>query len=676
MLIFDQLKKNDPQLQLLALLVFCGLSVLLAGLWWVQVVRARDYQSSSDTQSSRTVRLPSVRGKILDRNGAVLAENRANFNISVYLEDLGKSFREEYLRLRPTNTVTVQPAFWKRLLGFGPKTMPVRLKSSEALPYEWQARYVVMDRVVDQVAAGLQMPGLTLDTNKFLRHFTNRLALPFPVLSGATVANVARFQESLAGNIAADLEIQSTRVYPFSNTAAHVLGYLTRDDDRSAVGEDTVFNYRLPDFRGVVGVEGGLDELLAGRGGTKSVVINNRGYRQSESITTPVEAGHNVVLTLDLKIQRTAEAALRESFRQHGSPGFGAVIVMEVETGDILAMASLPASDPNYFVTGFPGYPLGEFQRWTNAAVGLQKNRATREIYQPGSTFKTIIALAALEGGLHPNEKVRVDPNPAEPHRGAFVLGREKWRDTAPPGDYDLRQAIVKSSNSYFIQVGIRPGVIQRVAELARRLHLGEPIGLGLKQESGGHFPFSKLSRSGWTTGETANLCIGQGQMDVTPLQMGVLTCALANGGKVLWPRLVARIEPQDPISTEAPTNFPTGRIRDQLGVSQRSLQIVRDAMVAETEDDGGTGRHARVPGLRICGKTGTAERVERGVTHNATWFISFAPYEAPARYAVVVMVEDGASGGASCAPVAREIYKKLFNLDASASRAGGTTTR
>lgn len=676
MLIFDQLKKNDPQLQLLALLVFCGLSVLLAGLWWVQVVRARDYQSSSDTQSSRTVRLPSVRGKILDRNGAVLAENRANFNISVYLEDLGKSFREEYLRLRPTNTVTVQPAFWKRLLGFGPKTMPVRLKSSEALPYEWQARYVVMDRVVDQVAAGLQMPGLTLDTNKFLRHFTNRLALPFPVLSGATVANVARFQESLAGNIAADLEIQSTRVYPYSNTAAHVLGYLTRDDDRSAVGEDTVFNYRLPDFRGVVGVEGGLDELLAGRGGTKSVVINNRGYRQSESITTPVEAGHNVVLTLDLKIQRTAEAALRESFRQHGSPGFGAVIVMEVETGDILAMASLPASDPNYFVTGFPGYPLGEFQRWTNAAVGLQKNRATREIYQPGSTFKTIIALAALEGGLHPNEKIRVDPNSAEPHRGAFVLGREKWRDTAPPGDYDLRQAIVKSSNSYFIQVGIRPGVIQRVAELARRLHLGEPIGLGLKQESGGHFPFSKLSRSGWTIGETANLCIGQGQMDVTPLQMGVLTCALANGGKVLWPRLVARIEPQDPVSTEVPTNFPTGRIRDQLGVSQRSLQIVRDAMVAETEDDGGTGRHARVPGLRICGKTGTAERVERGVTHNATWFISFAPYEAPARYAVVVMVEDGASGGASCAPVAREIYKKLFNLDASASRAGGTTTR
>lgn len=676
MLIFDQLKKNDPQLQLLAFVIFSGLSVLLAGLWWVQVVRARDYQTSSETQSSRTVRLPSVRGKILDRNGAVLAENRANFNISVYLEDLSKLFKEEYQRVRPTNTVTIQPSIWKRLVGIGPTTIPRRLKPAESLPYEWQARFSVLDKVVDQVAAGLQLPGLVLDTNKFIRHFTNRLALPFPVLAGASVANVARFQESLSGNIAADLEIQSTRVYPYSNTAAHVLGYLTRDDDRSAVGEDTIFNYRLPDFRGVVGIEGGYDELLAGRGGTKSVVVNNRGYRQSESITTPAEAGHNVVLTLDLKIQRTAEAALRTSFAQHGSPGFGAVVVMDVETGDIIALASAPASDPNYFVTGFPGYPLGEYQRWTNAHVGLQKNRATREIYQPGSTFKPIIALAALEAGLNPNEKVRVEPNPAEPHRGAYIMGRAVWRDTAPPGDYDLKHAIVKSSNSYFIQVGIRPGVLQRMAELARRLHFGETIGLGLRQESGGHFPFAPIARPGWPVGETANLCIGQGQMDATPLQMAVLTCALANGGKVLWPRLVSRLEPQDPTSLEAPTNFPSGRIRDRLGVSPRSLQIVRDAMVAETEDDGGTGRHARVPGLRICGKTGTAERTERGLTRNATWFISFAPYEPPARYAVVVMIEDGVSGGGSCAPVAREIYKKLFNLDPPGARPPLTSTR
>jgi penicillin-binding protein 2 len=223
--------------------------------------------------------------------------------------------------------------------------------------------------------------------------------------------------------------------------------------------------------------------------------------------------------------------------------------------------------------------------------------------------------------------------------------------------------------------VGLRPGVIHRVAELAKRLHLGETIGLGLRQESAGSFPYAQLARPGWPMGETANLSIGQGMMAVTPLQMAVLTCALANGGKVLWPRLVSRLEPQDPTATASPTHFPAGRVRDHLGVSARSLQVLREALVAETEDDGGTGRHARVPGLRICGKTGTAERVERGVRRNATWFISFAPYEAPARYAVVVMVEDGVSGGASCAPVARDLYRKLFKLDAPA-RPALTATR
>ena len=215
----------------------------------------------------------------------------------------------------------------------------------------------------------------------------------------------------------------------------------------------------------------------------------------------------------------------------------------------------------------------------------------------------------------------------------------------------------------HVITNGLRPGVIGRIVELAHRLHLGETNGLPLKQEGRGHFPNTERLRSGWNSGDTANICIGQGEMDVTPVQMAVLTAALANGGKVLWPRLVSRLEPQDPASMEAPTVFPAGRIRDRLGVNPQYLQIVRDAMVAETEDNEGTGRHARLDGLRICGKTGTAEKMEHGVKSNTTWFISFAPYEAPARYAIVVMVEDGASGGATCAPVAREIYKELFNL-------------
>jgi cell division protein FtsI/penicillin-binding protein 2 len=152
--------------------------------------------------------------------------------------------------------------------------------------------------------------------------------------------------------------------------------------------------------------------------------------------------------------------------------------------------------------------------------------------------------------------------------------------------------------------------------------------------------------------------------MDVTPLQAAVLTSALANGGKVLWPRLVDRIESSDPLSDAPPLVFPKGRVRDNLGVSQRSLDRLRNDLLAETEDDDeGTGTGARVPGLRICGKTGTAERTERGAVRNTTWFISFAPHEHP-KYAVVIAIEDGASGGTTCAPLAKIIYTALLQRE------------
>ena len=184
-----------------------------------------------------------------------------------------------------------------------------------------------------------------------------------------------------------------------------------------------------------------------------------------------------------------------------------------------------------------------------------------------------------------------------------------------------------------------------------------------LSQEAAGHFPKAEKVRS-WTAGNSANICIGQGEMDVTPLQMAVLTSALANGGEVLQPQLVDRIELQNPSNLEPAVIFPKHQVRDTLGVSPRSLRILRDDMLAETEDAiEGTGRPARVAGLRICGKTGTAERTENGAKRNTTWFISFAPYEHP-KYAVVVAVEDGASGGGTCAPVAKKIYEALLESE------------
>jgi penicillin-binding protein 2 len=205
---------------------------------------------------------------------------------------------------------------------------------------------------------------------------------------------------------------------------------------------------------------------------------------------------------------------------------------------------------------------------------------------------------------------------------------------------------------------------LERVIELGERLHFGEKIGLHLSQEAGGHFPKVEKVRT-WTAGNSANICIGQGEMDVTPLQLAVMTSALANGGDVLQPQLVDRIESPDSSDREATTVFPKHQVRDTLGVNPRYLRILHQDMLAETEDitEHGTGLSARVAGLRICGKTGTAERTENGVKRNTTWFISFAPYEHP-KYAVVVAVEDGGSGGGTCAPVAKKIYEALLESE------------
>jgi penicillin-binding protein 2 len=437
-----------------------------------------------------------------------------------------------------------------------------------------------------------------------------------------------------------------------------LLGHL-RYDDRSIEGEEAFFSYRLPDYSGVVGIENGYEKVLHGRAGEKSVLVNNLGYRQTESVWTEAEPGSNVVLTIDVTIQKAAEEALQNAKVGEGPPR-GAVVVMDVNTGDILALASTPAFNPNVFI---PRLSTADDRQLSDPLLRPQINRATQMQYQPGSTFKPIVALALLEtpeARFSPLDKSIVAANPARPDKGIIYIGNQAFHDTAAPGEYDLRRALVRSSNAYFIGNGLRNGVFDRVTELGRRLRFGQFIGLHLNQEASGHFPTPEQTRK-WTAGNRANICIGQGEMDVTPLQLAVMTCAIANGGKVLRPRLVDHCESSDPLSDKTPIVASKGEVLDNLGVSQRSLDIVREDMLAETEDAvEGTGRGARVPGLRICGKTGTAERTEHGEKRNTVWFISFAPFEHP-QYAVVVAVEDGISGGTTCGPVAGRIYAALL---------------
>ena len=338
MLVLDELKKSDPQLRLVAGVLAAGLFILLAGLWWVQVVSAREYQGHLDTQSYRTVRLPAMRGKILDREGRVLAENRPRYNLSLYLDDLRKQFKTasdaEYASA--TNARARFIAAKEKQLGrllTKVERKQLAFTNAQMEQFRAQARYRVASAVVSQIGQKLGQP-LTLDPAKFERDYETRLAMPYTVVPNATPEQVARFEEQFTGLPGADVDLQPVRSYPLGTTAGHLLGYLSRDDS-SKEGEDAYFNYYLPDFRGVTGIEWGFDSLLRGRAGAESVLVNNLGYRQSENIWNQPEPGRNIVLTIDLDIQRAAE----ESLAVHqGADVRGAVVVMDVRNGDVLAM--------------------------------------------------------------------------------------------------------------------------------------------------------------------------------------------------------------------------------------------------------------------------------------------------------------------------------------------------
>ena len=667
MLVFDELKKNDLQLRLVAVMLVAGLLVLFVGLWWVQVVSVRDYQSHLETQQFRTIRLPAVRGKILDREGRVLAENHPRYNLSLYLDDMRGPFDKAF-----GESLKAARVLQKQRIAAAEKKLDRSLTKAERKTYAFKpeemqqmraaARIRVASEIISQVGQKMGEP-ITLDAKKFERAYETRLALPYPILPNLNASQIARFQENFTNGLGADLELQSVRRYPLGTTASHLLGYLQRDDESQA-GEDPDFNYRLPDYRGLVGVEAGFDAQLRGRAGGESVQVNNLGYRQSENIWSQPAPGQNLVLTIDLDLQTAAESAIAS---HEGAEARAAVVVLDVRSGDLLAMASSPTVDPNDFIEGFTAAGLA---RKEDERLRPQINRATHENYAPGSIFKPVIALAALESGLNPARFYTVQADPMKPTHGCIYVGRRKIGDLAAPGEYDLRRAIMRSSNSYFITNGLQAGA-DKIIALAEKFHFGERTGLPTRQEASGDLPNLKRIHAGWTPGDTANVCIGQGEVSVTPLQMAVAYAAIANGGKVLWPRLVARIEPQDPSLAQTATNFPAGRIRDQLGVSARSLRTLHNAMLAETEDPEGTG-HAAVVGLgmRICGKTGTAQVTDEHnrVVDDTTWFASFAPYENP-RYAVVVMVESGVSGGRTCAPIARDIYEAILKKQTAATR-------
>lgn len=432
-------------------------------------------------------------------------------------------------------------------------------------------------------------------------------------------------------------------------TAAHLLGYVSEISPTELADSG---EYRRGDIVGKRGLEKSWEHLLRGRAGAQQVEVDAAGRELRLMGEVKAQPGHDVSLTLDLHLQQRAEQAMGDAE--------GALVVLDVRTGAVLASVSRPTFDPNLFSRGI--LP-DQWNALLDNPLKPLTNRVLQGGYPPGSTLKPMMALAALEAGV-------VTPDTRVYCSGGLKAGGRTfgcWRRKGH-GRLDLTQAIVQSCDVYFYRLGERLG-IDAAAEYARRFWLGRDLGLSLEAVRG-LFPDPEWKRrrfnEPWYRGETFNVAIGQGSVVTTPLHMAVATAAIANGGVVYRPAFVQHAIDQDGIVVhrQAP------EVLTRLNVAETNLSIVRNAMREVVNGVRGTGRAARLPDIEVAGKTGTAQVVGGVLDQNESvprhhrdhaWFIAYAPADRP-EIAVACLIEHaGKGGGAVAAPVVRQVLEAYF---------------
>jgi penicillin-binding protein 2 len=335
---------------------------------------------------------------------------------------------------------------------------------------------------------------------------------------------------------------------------------------------------------------------------------------------------------------------------------------MDTRTGDVLAMASVPTFDPNEFVAGVT---LPRWEELDDARRQPLFNRAT-DAYFPGSTFKILTTIACLESGVMDiNEVFRNPADPRDPVHGVFNEQGYDIRDTAPPGDYTFEKAFYHSRNSYVCHYGMKAG-LRKLLEVAKRFHLGEKTDFATGETAGNVPRPEQAGGKAWPLNSAPYVAIGQ-EISVTPLQMAVMISSIANGGTIFWPRVVKEI--RSPATGFVEENVPQSRVRDKVALNPQHLQLLRHAMLEDTEHpdaNGYDGFHKSTrklpPQFQVAGKTGTAQVNSPALDYKrVVWFDSYGPFEDP-HYAVVVMIVDGASGGTTCAPIAEKIYEAIVD--------------
>ncbi|MCE9608878.1 MAG: penicillin-binding protein 2 [Chthoniobacter sp.] len=556
--------------------------------------------------------IPGPRGQIVDRRGNPLAQTRVSFNLGIRF---------------PT---------------------PLTMTDTEVLAFTQQ------QVLTARTAVGRP---ITLTRDQVLKHYKNRGVLPMLVAQDLKSSEIESFNRLKPEHLT--LQAVYQRVYPQGQLAGHILGYAGR---AGRMPDGPIQNNELlwPDAVGREGLEQSFDDQLHGKNGQYDISFDPSGKKSSEKITANPQPGYNIVTTIDTDLQRLCENTLKAGVKR------GAMVIIDPNNGDILAMASWPTINPNWFI---PTISEEAFN-----AINNDKNiplipRAYRSAYPPGSVFKVPVALAALqERVIDIDDEFNCPPS--------LTIGRtvfRNWRKSGA-GSLNFCDALTQSCDTWYYQVGIKTGA-KRMSDWSKKLGLGERTGIPLAAESGGVIPddayFLKVHGHKMFDGDLANMSIGQGDVQVTPLQMAQAMAAVGNGGTLYRSRLVQQVQSIDGQIVNA---YPV-RARGDLGIDARIMKEIRKAMSAVVSSRAGTGGKASVSGVQVAGKTGTAQWGPKKKEKTAAWFAGFAPTDKP-RYAFAVVSEsdvgnaDDFHGGTSAAPLIGRVLRQVFANEAKAEKA------
>ncbi len=593
------------------------LSVLIGRLWYLQIVKGSFFRDRSENNRLRTIFLPSPRGLIYDRNGEPVVSNRPSFNVELVVEDTPD--------LKQTVTDVAL------LVGEDPE--------------------VLLDRVSKQ--------------NK-RRRFEPKVLLRD--VSRDLVGQISAQRHRLPGVI---VSVVPARDYPFGDLAAHTVGYI-REISSEQLKSPTYSSYRAGDMVGQSGIESSLERYLRGERGAQAVIVNAFGNKIGEAFFQPEIPGSNVYLTIDRQLQQVADNALADKK--------GAVVVMNVKSGEILALSSAPRFNPALFTSEIPKDVWADL---TDPKSTKLSNRAVQGAFPPGSVFKVFVGAAALSEGITDTEEKTFCPGFLQFGKRAFRCHKHSGHGTT-----NMFEAMVQSCDVYFYTIGQRLGV-DRIHYYAHDLFgFGEPVGLQGMEESVGLVPSTKWketyfrnpSDKKWYPGETLPVAIGQGAVSTTPLQVARGLAAVVNGGKLLKPRVIKKVVATDGRVLEENSSDPeTIRVLD---IEPSILNEMRKAMVGVVDDKRGTGHRAALPKeskIVVGGKTGTAQVASResgGKIEDHAWFAGFGPANDP-QIVVVALVENGGHGGVAAAPIARQIFMQYFGIkETTSSQANSGTSQ